>query len=314
MKIKEVKTRDEWNNLFLLSKKTNISQDWDYGQFREKTTDIQARRFKIVNQNSILAVFQTFEKKIKFVPFLMIVYLNRGPLILDNSVSFTVILKLISKKFSILKGCFFIINPFKSLRNNIISDLKKSYFFGLKPNIYETSYIDLRQSEELLRSNLHSKWRNQLVKSEKNSITIDFDNTETHVDFILKSYEEMVRNKQFFALNSNELKVLFDIFIKNEKVFFLIAFDKDQNIIGYTIILTFLNSAVYFIGWSNNQGRKLNVSNLLLWNSIVYLKNLNYKEFDLGGYDSKNLPGVASFKKRMGGNEELYTERWIKLF
>ena len=314
MLIEEIFKRDEWYEASSTAIKTNISQDWDYGQFREKTSDIQARRFKIVNQNSIVAVFQTFEKKIKFLPFIKIVYLNRGPLILDDSVCFTVILKLISKKFSILKSCFFIINPFKSLRNNIISDLKKSYFLGLKPNIYETSYIDLKESEELLRSNLHSKWRNQLVKSEKNSVTIDFDNTETHVDFMLKSYAEMVQNKQFFALSSNELKVLFDIFIKYKKVFFLIAFDKDQNIIGYTIILTFFNSAVYFIGWSNNKGRKLNVSNLLLWNSVVYLKNLNYKEFDLGGYDSKNLPGVASFKKRIGGNEESYTERWIKLF
>lgn len=314
MLIEEIFKRAEWYEASSTTIKTNISQDWDYGHFREKTSDIQARRFKIVNQNSIVAVFQTFEKKIKYFSFIKIVYLNRGPLILDDSVSFTVILKLISKKFSILKGCVFIINPFKSLRNNIISDLKKSYFFGLKPNIYETSYIDLKESEELLRSNLHSKWRNQLVKSEKNSITIDFDNTETHVDFILKSYDEMVQNKQFYALSSNELKVLFQIFVKHEKVIFLIAHDENQNIIGFTVILTYFNSSVYFIGWSNSQGRKLNVSNLLLWNSIVYLKNLNFKEFDLGGFDSKNLPGVASFKKRIGGNEESYTERWIKLF
>lgn len=314
MLIEEIFKRSEWYEASSTTIKTNISQDWDYGYFREKTSDIQARRFKIVNQNSIVAVFQTFEKKIKFLPLIKIVYLNRGPLILDDSVCFTVILKLISKKFSILKGCFFIINPFKSLRNNIISDLKKSYFFGLKPNIYETSYIDLKESDELLRSNLHSKWRNQLVKAEKNNIIIDFDKSGKHVDFILRSYAEMVQNKQFLALSSNELRVLFEIYVKHKKVIFLIAHDENQNIIGFTIILTYFNSSVYFIGWSNSQGRKLNVSNLLLWNSIVYLKNLNFKEFDLGGYDSKNLPGVASFKKRIGGNEELYTERWIKLF
>lgn len=314
MFIEEIFKRDEWYEASSIIIKKNISQDWDYGEFREKTSDIKARRFKIVNQNSIIAVFQTFEKKIKFLPFVVIVYLNRGPLILDDSVSFKVILKLISQRFSIFKGCVFIINPFKSLGNNIISDLKKSLFLGLKPYIYTTSYIDLKQTQDLLRSNLHSKWRNQLVKAEKSDITIVYDKSGKHVDFILKSYANMILSKQFSALNSNELEVLFEIFIKHEKVIFLIAFDENQNIIGFTIILTYSRSAVYFIGWTSSLGRELNVSNLLLWNSIVYLKSIDFEELDLGGYDSKVLPGVANFKKRIGGKEELYTERWIKLF
>lgn len=314
MEIKEVKDRGEWNSLFRLALRSNISQDWDYGRFKELAGGIQARRFKIVDANIVVGIFQTFEKKPKWSPHIRIIYLNRGPLILENSTSYKALLILIAKKYSLLKGCVFLLNPFKSLRNGIMKDLRESRFFNLKLSFYETSYVDLMESEAVLRSKLHSKWRNQLVKSEKSDAEVYHDLSETHVEFILKTYDEMVRNKQFNALRSDELRVLFEVFIKHKKLIISVALDSEETIIGYTIYLTFCNRAVYFIGWSNSKGRKLNVSNLLLWNSIVYLKKGNYKELDLGGYDSKNLPGIASFKKRLGGTEELYTERWMKLF
>tara|TARA_B110000908_G_C10202843_1_gene426177 strand:- start:394 stop:1338 length:945 start_codon:yes stop_codon:yes gene_type:complete len=314
MEIKEVKTRDEWNSLFRLTKKMNISQDWDYGLFRELSSDILVKRYKIIHKNNEVAIFQLFQKKIKYFKFLKLFYLNRGPLIIDQSVSYELVLNKISKFFSISRGQFFLINPFKSLNDNIKKILKKNFYFGFKSGIYETSYIDLLEDIEVLRSNLHSKWRNQLVKSEKNKIEISIYDNDQKLDFILSSYNEMINKKNFAGLSITELKTLFKIYIKEKKFVSLIVSDENKNIIGFTILLTFSKSSLYFIGWANDKGRRFNVSNLLLWNSIVYLKEKKFNEFDLGGYDSKNLPGIASFKKRMGGLQVKYTEKWLKLY
>lgn len=314
MKIKKILSRDEWISFFLLAKNTNISQDWDYGVFRELTSEIVVKRYKIIVSKTVIAIFQVYEKKLNFFPFIKIVYINRGPIIINDKFNFNEILNTISKKYFLIKGHLLIFNPFLPIKDNVIKILQKNFYSGIKSRNYETSFIDLQKDEEVLRANLHSKWRNQLVKSEKNNITISYYINEEKIDIILKEYKKMLDKKQFIGLNPNQLKVLSKIFIKKNKLVYFIAYDNEQNIIGFTIILTFYNSAVYFIGWSSQYGRKLNVSNLLLWNSITYLKRKNYKEFDLGGYDSIKLPGIASFKKRIGGIEKKYTERWIKLY
>jgi lipid II:glycine glycyltransferase (peptidoglycan interpeptide bridge formation enzyme) len=314
MKIEEIKLRDEWNNLFCQAKKVNISQDWDYGLFKDAKSDILVKRYKIIHNNNVVAIFQLFQKQIKYLKFFKLFYLNRGPIIIDPKVRYEKIFNKISKNFSIFRGQVFLINPFSSLNNNIIKILKKNFYCGFKSSIYETSYIDLSENIEVLRSNLHSKWRNQLVKAEKNKIDISYFTNNEKLDFILSSYNEMINKKNFDGLSITELKTLLKIYINEKKFVSLIASDENKNIIGFTILLTFSKSSLYFIGWANNNGRKFNVSNLLLWNSIVYLKEKNFKEFDLGGYDSKNLPGIASFKKRIGGLQVKYIERWLKLY
>ena len=137
----------------------------------------------------------------------------------------------ISKFFSISRGQFFLINPFKSLKDNIKKILKKNFYFGFKSGIYETSYIDLLEDIEVLRSNLHSKWRNQLVKSEKNKIEISIYDNDQKLDFILSSYNEMINKKNFAGLSITELKTLLKIYIKEKKFVSLIVSDENKNII-----------------------------------------------------------------------------------
>ena len=43
------------------------------------------------------------------------------------------------------------------------------------------------------------------------------------------------------------------------------------------------------------------------------LKKNGISEFDLGGYDSKELPGISKFKQRIGGKEVKYSEKWLKI-
>ena len=56
---------------------------------------------------------------------------------------------------------------------------------------------------------------------------------------------------------------------------------------------------------TNNNGRKLKVSNVLLWQAILDSKKLGCHWFDIGGLTEGTPLGVAKFKK--GLNSKYYT-------
>jgi lipid II:glycine glycyltransferase (peptidoglycan interpeptide bridge formation enzyme) len=55
------------------------------------------------------------------------------------------------------------------------------------------------------------------------------------------------------------------------------------------------------VGWSDEAGRKANAHNLLLWRGIDYLKKLGIERLDLGGVNTRVLPGISRFKLGTGG-------------
>ena len=71
--------------------------------------------------------------------------------------------------------------------------------------------------------------------------------------------------------------------------------------VGAILVSEQLKNLIYLIGWSSDEGRKLNVNYLLLWEAIRYFKSKKYKEFDLGGLIGDNHP-IDFFKLGMNGN------------
>jgi len=59
--------------------------------------------------------------------------------------------------------------------------------------------------------------------------------------------------------------------------------------------------ASYHIGWSNEEGRRLNAHNLLLWRGMAYLKSQGLRALDLGGLNTRDLAGISRFKIGAGG-------------
>ena len=59
--------------------------------------------------------------------------------------------------------------------------------------------------------------------------------------------------------------------------------------------------ATYHMGWSNEEGRKLNTHNLLLWRAVEHFHGLRFAHLDLGGVNTHDLPGISRFKLGTGG-------------
>jgi lipid II:glycine glycyltransferase (peptidoglycan interpeptide bridge formation enzyme) len=311
LRLEEI-NKSEWESLFEEAKWKNISQDWVFGEIKSRLNNAHVIRYKITDKEHIQSIFQVYVKKIPFLP-LRLVYINRGPIFCKSSDDVMLMhsFKLICKNFSILKGYFLIINPFLIDKSENHTILKKAGLRGIRKRTYITSYVNLNDDLEALRKGINSKWRNQLVVAEKNNLDIKTDLTGEYLGFVIEKYSQMTIDNRFKGLSINEIQLLFEFYAKKSRLFNFMAFDENSKPIAYTIVLGYGKHAVYLMGWVDNEARKLNPSNLLLWSAIVYLKGFGYYSFDLGGIDPINLPGVSRFKRGISGKEYVYTENWI---
>ena len=77
---------------------------------------------------------------------------------------------------------------------------------------------------------------------------------------------------------------------------------KNDNLdLGSILISRQFKNLIYLIGWSSEDGRKLNVNYILLWEAITYFKSKDCKIFDLGGLIGNNHP-IDFFKLGMNGS------------
>ena len=117
--------------------------------------------------------------------------------------------KILRNKYSILKGVLLLINPLLLVNNENNLLFKKSGFFSFKNKIYLTSFIDLLTDERILRAQLKSKWRNQLVGAEKKEIRVTLDKSGEFDDFLKKKYFEMLVKKKIHGLSKEFIEILF---------------------------------------------------------------------------------------------------------
>ena len=86
----------------------------------------------------------------------------------------------------------------------------------------------------------------------------------------------------------------------------LIKILKGGPILGSIVICIYDSTATYLLAVNTNYGKTKYISNILLWESIVYSKDYGCTFFDLGGIDRIKTPGVALFK--LGLNPELHID------
>jgi lipid II:glycine glycyltransferase (peptidoglycan interpeptide bridge formation enzyme) len=65
-------------------------------------------------------------------------------------------------------------------------------------------------------------------------------------------------------------------------------------------------TGIYLLGGTSKKGLELSSSYLLQWEVIKWMKAHGINNYDLGGIDKEENPGVYTFKSGMGGDEISY--------
>ncbi len=177
---------------------------------------------------------------------------------------------------------------------------------------YSTVIIDIDQSDAELRAALHPYWRNRLAAAERTGLTVSEaglrpQNTRRILD------EEMAqrRRKGFYALPVAFIDNYIAAHADPHDAALVLQAMRGSEVVAAMLFLRHGSAATYQLGWSTLAGRSAQAHNLLLWNAFGRLRERGVTKLDLGGVNTRDLPGISRFKLSTGGRVVTYAGGYV---
>lgn len=150
--------------------------------------------------------------------------------------------------------------------------------------------------------NLQQKWRNCLNKSERLGLHCVIGSSNDLVNELLFDYRRTLNRNKFKTGVSPELIKNLQELLPETRKMVVFAGRKCEDKLGSILIAKYGDACMYLVGAVNEDGRKLNAGNYLLWRAVCEMKEQGCRWFDLGGVDpERTLPGILHFKKGLQG-------------
>lgn len=292
------------------SSNINLLQSNFYTTSKADIENKNVQTNKILINDNLVGFFHLISKK--YLNIFSILRINRGPILLSSvklNDRINIYLKLL-KIGDIFKLRFLSLSP--DISFNSIESLFLENTRSLKLNIpnWKSLIIDLEKSEMDLLFDLKPKWRNSLRKSQKQNLRILHTTEIKEIESLLEIYINDGR-RNFQKINPYLIKKMKSYESNDEKLHVFKTFKNGVDI-GAILISRQLSNIIYLIGWSSEEGRKLNVNYLLLWEALIHFKSNGIKTFDLGGLIGKNHP-IDFFKLGMNGKYYENSGEYLKL-
>ncbi len=167
---------------------------------------------------------------------------------------------------------------------------------------YSTVILDLERPLAELRAELDGKWRNRLVKAEADGqLAVRVEPNLPECLRLLERETQQRAEKRFHGLPTKFVPAYIEACGSREQAFAVSFAQTRKETQAAMLFLIHGHVATYHLGWASESGRKANAHNLLLWRGIEYLKKLGIGRLDLGGINTRALPGISRFKLGAGG-------------
>lgn len=167
-----------------------------------------------------------------------------------------------------------------------------------------TQILDLTPDTKTLFDNLKSKTRYNVRYAKKNGVIVKNQSDDAGFQTFSKLYFETTKRQDYHGHDLKYHKIVWDG-LKNNIAKILIAYHNDTPLAAYELFL-FNNKLYYPYGGTSDTKRNLMASNLLMWEAIIFGKQMGAVEFDMWGslppdYDTKNpWSGFTKFKQGYG--------------
>lgn len=155
-----------------------------------------------------------------------------------------------------------------------------------------------------MRARMHGKWRNRLVRAERQGLTVKRLKT-ARLGWLFDRDGAAQRAKGYRALPRAFTETW------AEPVLTLAAL-QDGEPVAAMLFLRHGTTATYHIGWSGGDGRRISAHNLLLWRGMEALRAGGVERLDLGTLDTANAPGLARFKLGAGARAHRLGGTWFR--
>lgn len=294
-------SRPQWQEWMALVGQSNLLQSWEYGDAKAAAEGWRVCRGVFFIQGDPVAIVQALEKRLLWVRVLRI---NRGPLFLrelPNSERLAVLKRLWGDPRGMFKKTVYSVTPELTLSGEHICLLASMDFLQFSPRGWTSIWVELKKDEEALRKQLNAKWRNMLVKAEKQNITFQITGDSSAFEWLLDRCMTMMIERNAGAIPLKLYRELQQGLQANQNPLFVLRAFEDEIPIAGICVVPHGNAATYLLGWNSEQGRRLNANYLLLWQAIVLLKRKGFLWFDLGGVNNEETPGIGAFKQGIHG-------------
>jgi len=304
--------KEEWYDILQTFSDASLYQTWAYGAVRWGEKNLSHAIVKCGNK--IVAMAQLTIMKLPLLN-IGIAYLSQGPVwhLRNNETSPEILhktLQLIKKEYCEKRGLFLRILPNEEDdETKFFHKLYESEGFKLsdkKP--YRTLIIDLSKSTEELRKGLDKKWRNRLTSSEKKGIRVVSGTSNDLFEKALATYHEMHQRKKFMAITDvDEFREIQKDLPDSLKMQIFIGIYGGALAYG-CVYAAIGDGGLWLLGGTTKEGMEINVSYLVQWKVLEWLKQKGYCFADLGGINSELNPGVFHFKQDFAGKngKEIY--------
>ena len=276
----------------------SLQQSWAYGQALRQL-GVEIHRALIMEGEVLLGLAQLQCRRLAF--YIGLASCSRGPVWspLADAPARAQALRLLKKTVPTRAWRATVFSPEQPL-----AQLQPQEVQGLQRVMtgYSTVVLDLQQPEQVLRAALDGKWRNRLVRAERlTGLQVHVRASLKEAQWLLERENLQRQQRGFHALPTEFVQAFIDSHADRQQAFVVASAVQGKHTLGAMLFLRHGSGATYHVGWANDEGRRLNVHNLLLWQSMLWLRAHGVARLDLGGVNTRALPGISRFKLGAGG-------------
>jgi len=316
MEIKEIISKEIWENFLLQCSEKTFLDSWNWGEFQKKIEE-KIWRLGIYNNQELIGLALVIKIKAKrgtfiFAPHSPAVALAKagGPNI-KSKILETLINKLkeIAKQE---KASFIRVAPIWERSEENIRIFKKLGFREAPIHIHPelTWELDINFSEEELLAGMRKTTRYLIKQAEKNpeiEIIKSFD-LEKFSDLLNKT----AQRHRFIPFSLNYLENQFSCFSPDNEIVIFLGKHKGE-IISSAIMIYWQKIGFYHHGASLFQNNKVPVSYFLQWEAIKEARNRGCRKYNFWGiapFSNRKHPwaGLTLFKMGFGGYKKEYVK------
>ncbi len=167
-----------------------------------------------------------------------------------------------------------------------------------------TILLNLDRPLDDIRKSFHSKTRQKLNKAERTSLDIRHGNTDEYYANFLPVYREILTRKNIeLPIDAERWGRLLKALPASEKPEVFLVYHEGNVVASMVVCAAMGNTGFPIALGTAHAGLKLNVTVLLWWHVIEWLKESGCVSFDLWGINPETNPGGYRFKRRFGGKE-----------
>lgn len=258
-----------------------------WGDAKKAVYGISDQRLAFYDEDKLAALVRVENKGLKY--FFKVAWIPQGPA-LAPGISWNNI-QIVS------------FNYLKKTGNSLCLSSPWQAITEIEPKkLRQTVWIDLTVGREELWSSLDKQWRYGVRSAKRFGMQISFATTDKEVtDFYCLCIAVSHKKTFNFQYTNDFLQYLLDFNDKKnvEAKLFLVKIENE--IAAGAFILRVGTHCHYMWGAVDRKYSKLRVGEFVQWSVIEWACENNCVLYDLEGIDEINNPGVAAFKKKMGG-------------